>query len=217
MNTNQDFKYHVLPINTMPSGIYQRTPEQLERLREAGRKLGSVQGPKNAKSGRFQSVEWKERAARQGRKNVESGLLERISLPSRFKKGEIRTTAQREASARGGVKTMLKIRGRQGPNEEEKRLRAELDKLGIEFKPEVYLGDGMGIADVVVGKVVGELDGGGHWVNFARKKGVTDEEYRCGIAAKDARHDKRRRHNGYVVIRDSDPIRLANRIKEVVQ
>lgn len=197
---------------TMPTGVYIRTEEHLRKLRENGRK----QGRKLADSGWHQSLEGRELHARigrrdigkaalesgqahllgckQGKKNVESGHLARISVLG--------------ASA-GAVAT----RNRNGPNKEEQKLYTELKRLGIEFESEVNLGYGMGVADVLIDKIVGELDGGGHWANFgSRKNGLSDEEYRRKVLEKDAQHDRLRAKAGMLVIRDLDAVRLAKKL-----
>ena len=89
---------------------------------------------------------------------------------------------------------------------------AALEHIGIRFEAEAVLGNGMGVVDVLVGKIIGELDGAGHWANWKSKKGVSLEECRRQAVEKDARHDKRRAEMGFTVIRDSDSIRLAERI-----
>ena len=87
------------------------------------------------------------------------------------------------------------------PNRPEKVLRATLRILKVgNFRVEVPFPD-RSRADVVVGKIVGEFDGGGH---FARG--------RERVLALDALKDARRRALGYTVIRDNDPVRLAVRI-----
>ncbi len=109
-----------------------------------------------------------------GRRNAENGTLERACAASRH---------------------------RRGPNRPERELYRQLEALAIKFAPEALIGVGMGVPDVLCGRVIGELDGGGH--NMFRDR-----------AQSDARHDALRVARGYTVIRDSDPARLARRIAD---
>lgn len=110
-----------------------------------------------------------------------------------------------------------KARHQQGPNKEEQKLFEELKQAGIKFEHDVALNNGMGVPDVVVGKIIGELDGLGHWANWKSKKGVSRIANVMQKLIVDARHDKIRIENGYTVIRDSNPSRLAWRIAKVLK
>jgi hypothetical protein len=185
---------------------------------EAGRKGGLIRGPKAVMDGQLARLQADSRrreivrkiAKVQGRKNVESGLMAQLHVLG----GKVQ--GRRNVESGRLQEIVSKVRKHNGPNNQEAMLYTGLECFGIDFVPEVNLGYGLGICDVLVGKIVGELDGSGHFANFRKKRGVTDEENRKRVLEKDARHDTRRVQQGFKVIRDSDPVRLAIRIKDAL-
>lgn len=184
-----------------------RTEEGRERQRQAGRRIGKIQSRKNVESGWIHSEKLREAQIKSGQMAVESGRLKRISVLGGRVQG-------RKNIERGGWIH------KQGPNKEEVRLYDELERLGVSFNreddTEVGLGNGMGVADILIGHIVGELDGGGHWANFGRRQGISDKEWRVKVIEKDKKHDRLRKEAGYIVIRETNPIRLAKKIKQEV-
>jgi hypothetical protein len=148
-----------------------------------------------------------------GKRNVESGMLARLQLDPRMK--EWRAESNRSRVANGAMARMiassLHSRGRNRP---ERQLDAELARLGVTFEPDAPIGGAMGIPDVKCGRVLGEFDGGGH---VRPRAGEPMEVAAARVKEKDNRHDSLRRAAGFIVIRDSDPIRLAHRIAEAVK
>jgi hypothetical protein len=161
-----------------------------------GGKLGGhVAGLKNAASGHLARIA-SSGGKVGGRRNVESGQMARAQAKSRYHQD--------------------------GPNKHEQVIYDELGRL-IGFVPirgstvEVPIGVDGGIADIVIGKVIGEYDGPGHWANRASAQGVSADEWISKMLRKDQRHDMVRRQMGYVVVRGGDPLELANKLASLVR
>ncbi len=195
---------------------------------KAGKVGGPICGRKSVESGWWQSEAGRKAASSggkiggkiQGPKNVESGLLRSVCSQGGKIGGVV---SGRLAAERGQIqlhsgngKGAAALRKRLGPNKEEAKLRAELLRLHVEFEPEVVLGYGIGVADILAGTVIGELDGGAHYFGALGKKGIAWLEEVSKYWERDLRHDAVRVQHGYIVIRDSDPVRLAARLREVV-
>jgi hypothetical protein len=201
----------------MPKGVYVRSEDTLKRLR--------AQGRKNVESG---EIAWLNSHPKRSEWSIKGGTAggwwhrtpEAKSMVSVRGKQAKNVERMRRFAVVGGQAAAAKLRHMNGPNKEETKLYDEMERLGLPFDRErdreINLGKDMGVVDVLVGKIVGELDGSGHFVNFGRKRGISDDECKARILAKDARHDELRRQAGFTVVRDSDPVRLAERIAAAV-